>query len=178
MSTQIPYEQFVDNLFSKRTSDKIDADQAFKMMFTVYQSIKPQLDLLDQLKKHLYYGKDLSSHVPPISVEAAKNYTAFSNNPAYSHAILGMLTEVFELLESLEENKGDVNLGEELGDVNFYLTAALNESGLSLENVVEANMNKLNARYKSGSFSETEAINRNTAEEEKILTKSLSSNDN
>lgn len=49
---------------------------------------------------------------------------------------------------------------EELGDTAFYLQAACNTLGVTLEEVIQANANKLAARYTSLSYSDSDAIAR------------------
>lgn len=90
------------------------------------------------------------------------------------HAMLGITTELDELIESMVEStirfarKSDengqyvdsrrdevtvdcfdrVNIGEELGDLMFYVCVLCNALGLSLQTILEANRDKLMLRYK------------------------------
>ena len=48
----------------------------------------------------------------------------------------------------------------ELGDVCWYIALACNTLGVSFEEIMETNINKLNARYSSGSFTAEEANNK------------------
>lgn len=48
----------------------------------------------------------------------------------------------------------------ELGDICWYIALACNTLGVSFEEIMETNINKLNARYSSGSFTAEEANNK------------------
>jgi hypothetical protein len=49
---------------------------------------------------------------------------------------------------------------EEAGDILFYLTGLLGELDMTIEECIEANMNKLSKRYPQGTYSNTAAIAR------------------
>lgn len=94
------------------------------------------------------------------------------------HAALGLFTESGELLELLTaqfEGKGLDNVGfvEELGDSDWYLTMGTDAAGVSEEVRRRINNQKLTdkraGRYKKGAFTVADAIERNTADERKLL---------
>lgn len=92
------------------------------------------------------------------------------------HAVIGMCTETGELQDALKrkllygKDLDKTNMIEELGDVMWYLGLACNVLGVSLEQVMETNWNKLKTRYGDKlAFSENAAINRNKELERKIL---------
>lgn len=111
------------------------------------------------------------------------------------HALLGIVTEVEEIIESVlltcdqrqvkptSDGMGQhtprefvtiadfdkTNLLEEVGDLMFYLGLLGNAAGFRLQTAIEANQHKLQVnRYKNG-FTNEEAINRDTATEQKSL---------
>ena len=52
------------------------------------------------------------------------------------------------------------NVREEIGDILFYLHGIMTTLGVSLEEIIEENYNKLTQRYPKGSFSNEDAQNR------------------
>jgi NTP pyrophosphatase (non-canonical NTP hydrolase) len=92
------------------------------------------------------------------------------------HAALGMATEAGEFVDALKKHLfygkplDRVNLGEELGDLLWYLFLALDVLHVSFEEVIQQNHNKLFTRYSKG-FSSTEATNRDLEKERKVLEK-------
>jgi len=69
----------------------------------------------------------------------------------------------------LGEEFDKVNLVEELGDDAFYTSLALQAIGGNPEQVVYTNVRKLAKRYKGGSFTREEAVNRNLDVERQSL---------
>lgn len=90
------------------------------------------------------------------------------------HACMGICTEGGELTDALKKElfygkeADSVNLIEELGDVLWYVALAADELGVSIEEIMERNNAKLEARYGSG-FSEEAAENRNLDKEYEAL---------
>lgn len=90
------------------------------------------------------------------------------------HAGMGMATEAGEFVDALKKHVfygrqiDPVNLKEELGDLLWYVAIAMDQLGLSFEEVMERNIEKLKARY-AGAFTETKAENRDLQEERKVL---------
>jgi len=90
------------------------------------------------------------------------------------HAGFGLATETGEFVDCLKKNffygqKLDrVNLIEELGDVMWYMALAARSLDVSLEQIMETNINKLKLRYKD-KFTETEANERDLESERKLL---------
>ena len=92
------------------------------------------------------------------------------------HAGMGLATESAEFLDALKKaiyygKKLDkVNLAEEMGDILWYCAIALDELGVSFEEVMEKNIAKLEARYPE-KFTEEKAENRDLKTERDILEK-------
>ena len=90
------------------------------------------------------------------------------------HAMMGIQTESGEFTDALKrfifygEPVDKVNLGEELGDLFWYIAIACDELGISFEQVWEKNIAKLKARY-GEKFSEAAALERNLPVERKTL---------
>lgn len=81
------------------------------------------------------------------------------------HAGMGMATESGEFLDTIKKTKfygkklDHDNLVEEAGDLLWYIAAAAQALGVSLEEIAERNISKLRARYPAG-FTEYDATNR------------------
>lgn len=90
------------------------------------------------------------------------------------HSFVGLETETAELQDALKKHVfygkplDRVNLKEELGDLMWYIGVACDELGISLEEVMEKNINKLRKRY-GDKFTEKAALERNTDAERKVL---------
>lgn len=91
-----------------------------------------------------------------------------------THAVTGMCTESAEFLDMLKKhvNYGKpfdkVNAIEEIGDLLWYISIACDELGVSLEEVMQINIDKLKARY-SDKYSDDKAINRDLERERNVL---------
>lgn len=127
---------------------------------------------IDQIKKALFYGK------PTTSVRHAADHVPFAFIKADDdmlHAILGMMTESAELgelladslLPSQEKPLGVRERGriiDELGDLLWYVALALRELEVSFEDVMAANIAKLQVRFPD-KFDARLAIHRDDAAE-------------
>lgn len=82
------------------------------------------------------------------------------------HMGVGASTEANELLDAIKKHTIyqkplDVeNVKEEAGDILFYLSNILQSVGLSFEEVLQHNIDKLSVRYSSGSYSNEQAQQR------------------
>lgn len=82
------------------------------------------------------------------------------------HATLGVGSEAGEIQTTTKKHwayRAELdreNLLEELGDLLFYATALAQVLDFSLEQVLDANIEKLNKRYPSGSYSDSQALAR------------------
>jgi len=93
------------------------------------------------------------------------------------HGAVGICTEGGELLDAYKKHLfygkdlDTANILEECGDILFYLNAILTAHGFTFDQAMETNIKKLKARYKGGSFSNPNAINRDLKAEEDILSR-------
>jgi NTP pyrophosphatase (non-canonical NTP hydrolase) len=133
--------------------------------------------LLDEVKKHIFYGRNLSQGNPMTTGINIKSLEGLQDSP-YNidilHGIFGIATESGELLEALVKfANGDQldqkNLLEEIGDVFWYCAIILKRLGFTFEEAMEANINKLAKRFPDG-FTEFHAINRDLNAESEVLT--------
>lgn len=132
---------------------------------------------LDGIKKTLFYGKPLkiSGLLKPELYDGKIDLT--KSSPILLHGVIGMITEMAEVLEVLMlHSNGEITdeellfkLQDEFGDVLWYLTAAFSALPFTPDEIRQANIKKLRQRY-SGAFNADEAINKNhNAEKQAIL---------
>ena len=92
------------------------------------------------------------------------------------HSMIGLCTESGEIQDQMKKNifygkpLDRVNLVEELGDLMWYVAIAADTLGVSLEDIMERNNAKLEARY-GKAFTEQAALVRNLDKEREILEK-------
>ena len=79
------------------------------------------------------------------------------------HMAVGVSGEAGELLDAIKKaviyrkTMDTDNVREEIGDCLFYLQGMCNAIGYSLEQAMQDNMDKLNKRYSSGEYSDSQA---------------------
>lgn len=127
---------------------------------------------LDILKRHIFYGKDLGK---PLGEPVFNGKALTEGQVKIMHGIIGLLTEAGELASALlawyyeTDGKLDlVNLGEELGDNQWYVAEVLSGAGIRLSEVMQANIAKLRIRYPN-KFTEYDAENRDIERERTSL---------
>lgn len=136
---------------------------------------------LDEIKKRLFYGRNVEGMAilhPEDSIEDPANPWT-GTEETILHAIVGIGTEAGELVDGLigsllnkfggEDTKFDlVNLGEEGGDVLWYIAALAQGTGISIDGMMRANIAKLRKRYPN-KFTAYDANNRDLSSERDIL---------
>lgn len=91
------------------------------------------------------------------------------------HAGMGLCTEAGEYMDVLKKHVyydkpfNSVELAEELGDILWYVAIAADALGISMEEIADKNIRKLQARYKGEGFSRDEALQRDLELENKEL---------
>jgi len=117
---------------------------------------------LDNIKKYLFYGRDsISSNVTTYNVQGV------FKNPRCLHALIGLVTELPELLDAVAKNYR-VNIKEEIGDLMWYLAILVDEYELDFDDILTLNLNKLKARYPN-KFTSHDALNRDLDKELEVL---------
>lgn len=90
------------------------------------------------------------------------------------HAAMGCVTEAGEFMDQMKRVTmygkpiDKVNIIEELGDILWYVNLAINVLGITKEDVLEANLRKLQTRYPD-KFTTEQALNRDADAERKAL---------
>lgn len=125
---------------------------------------------LDKHKRELFYEKLPNNEKKKVirdtaqflakdkSVEDIK--TSLKNiNPRLLHAILGLYTELGEIIHNIVVTNGkvdEVNMIEEAGDLSWYFRLLAEVLNTTPEKIIEINQAKLDARYGAGQLSGSE----------------------
>ncbi len=137
-----------------------------------------QLDYV--VKKEVFYGKSPKYYEAPLFqkqgplTDQQKQFLQSQSFLRLLHAFMGVGTEAGEGLEALAkafsagEQLDMVNIGEEAGDVFWYLALVVNECGTSFSAEQYKNIRKLAARH-GEKFSDTKVMERDLAKERAIL---------
>jgi NTP pyrophosphatase (non-canonical NTP hydrolase) len=130
---------------------------------------------LDKIKKHIFYGKPLSTDGSALSIpEITQHLLVNEKRMKIIHGIIGIATEAGELLEKLVgllvdgEDFDTINLKEEAGDNFWYLAELLTGADSTFSEVQRLNIAKLAARY-GDKFTEFKALNRDLDKERGVL---------
>lgn len=151
----------------KTYSDTAPQSAAGKMHFDVanpgvIDAILDQINVIapdvDAVKKGLFYGKprpelaDWSDHARPVKPDDSQCAMMVLDHDVW-HGVLGMLTEVLELLKMIREGEFTKrDLADEGGDVLWYFALMLRGAGISFDEVALGNIKKLAARFPEGKF--------------------------
>lgn len=121
----------------------------------------------------LIYPEDWSPDNPDIVPDVIRYdqfvlqlFKADSQREMLYHAVLGVAGEAGELADAIKKHLAygktlDLeNVIEEIGDLRFYLQAIQNLLGLTEDQVLQANANKLAKRYQGLRYSDAAAISR------------------
>lgn len=173
-----------------RTESKIDEVKInTKMLINVLALYINAGQMLDQVKKHIFYGKDYNGDefnnayltirdaiedIAGIPLSGNLYEEAIEVDPRVFHSIIGIATESTELCEALyhsilsKEEFDVVNLLEELGDVAWYSSILVDSTNGDWSNILETNISKLRKRFPE-KFTNEDAIERNLDDERRIL---------
>ena len=147
--------------------------------------------ILDQMKKHAFYGSEYKQESMLTSLSAITNAyndliegtEVLNLNDAeeeiipvdtrIAHGIIGNITESVELGEALMKiiKTGEVdgvNIGEEIADGSWYNAITVDALGLDWDQLLVNNINKLKQRYPEA-FTQSDAENRDLDKEREIL---------
>lgn len=131
---------------------------------------KPPIDCKQLLTEYSHMVAALES-----PYETIVQGTANKQNARLLHSALGLVTEAGEFADQMKKaicygKPVDlVNIKEELGDLFWYMTLAMNAANIQFEEILEANVRKLRKRYPGG-FSLMSCENRDIQAEREALT--------
>lgn len=140
---------------------------------TINDAVKAA-ELVDQAKKALFYGKPTRTlrHMDALGVEV--EYSDAETD--LLHAALGIITEAAEIGDVVKESlvtavpiiQDRAKLIDETGDLLWYVALLLRKLGVSFEDVMAANIAKLQVRFPE-KFTEERAVNRDDAAERAVF---------
>lgn len=176
-----------------RTESRIDTVKVNRAeLINVLTTFVAIGNLLDIIKKETFYNKQypaiqreslISTALASIIELAAPSSAAeqvdlVDIDPRIFHGIVGIATEGTELIETLVKSVrsgGTVdrtNIGEEIGDVCWYVAILLDSLSLDGDVILEAVIAKLRKRYPER-FTSDAAINRDIDGERRLLESSI-----
>lgn len=184
-----------DAIRTESVIDEVKLDP--NLLASVLQIFIASGNMLDQIKKHAFYGKDYDSEklveefmnivasldqlkpsVADIKQAEVKmmpdpNEGVIAVDPRTFHALVGIATESTELMEALVlafsgETMDNVNVLEEFGDLNWYQAIGIDALGGDFGTILDTNIEKLRARYPE-KFTNESAVNRDLDKERAIL---------
>ena len=141
-------------------------------VLALLRSLRSYGERLNVYKRYVFYGKrdpDLPEPVTnSLSIPLPLTATVIRRTDII-HAIVGLATELAELVECLNRPDFDsINFGEELGDSLWYLARGASADDRWLTAIGHANIAKLRARYPD-KYSDVNAVERNLDAERKTL---------
>ena len=154
------YSEFVRSRFKsgEKIAEEMTAHKAAALDFWS-DVLVCYCDTLDKVKKYAIYNKEDRNWYDFVSRERVDRFKDFTLTPQQCellHAAIGIAGEAGELLDAVRKHVFDgqpldrENVIEELGDIDFYLTAARLAAKTDLGEVLTYNQAKLTKRYESG----------------------------
>lgn len=156
------YSDFVKSRFKPghKIAEEMHAHKAAVLSDAVLDLIA-SAEKLDVAKKYAIYNKWKSAdeNVPYVPVSDVIQFSDFTISPEQAellHAAIGIAGEAGELLDAVwhhvcsGEPLDRENVVEELGDLEFYLMAAIQVVGILRPHLQEINVAKLTKRYENG----------------------------
>ena len=152
------YLEFVRSRFKsgEKIAEEMTPHKAALLSLCCLRFVQVSEDL-DRAKKYAIYNKEshgFSTH--PENVQHFKNFNPTPSQCELLHAAIGIAGEAGELLDAVRKHVFDGqpldrdNVIEELGDLCFYLEAAMMNIGIMRPLLQELNMAKLSKRYEGG----------------------------
>jgi len=151
------YSEFVRSRF--KSGEKIAEEMTAHKLALLKHCIENMIaesSRLDVVKKHAIYNKHADLFVGTIELAIVKDVEITPEQCELLHAAIGIAGEAGELLDAVRKHVFDgepldrENVIEELGDIDFYLTAARLAAKTDLGEVLTYNQAKLTKRYESG----------------------------
>jgi NTP pyrophosphatase (non-canonical NTP hydrolase) len=154
---------------SERTEKKFPTGLAlpveiFKELQEALKLFKDLANKVDGIKKHIIYTPLETTGVTCLMLTQAQIEIL--------HAVLGLLSEVEEVIEILLvkdiKDIDKVHLAEELGDFMWYVQIVLRNTNLNMGDIQDINIRKLLARFPD-KFNEGQAVARDVAKEKQAM---------
>lgn len=163
------YSEFVRSRF--KSGKKIAAEMTphkAALMNMISGQVVDSTNSLDLVKKYAIYNKQNTASRTPVSLDERRFYENFRPTPSQCellHAAIGIAGEAGELLDAVRklffegQPLDRENVIEELGDLGFFIEAALQALDVDRAYIEAVNQSKLTERFKDG-YSDQAAIER------------------
>jgi len=162
------YSEFVRSRFKpgEKIAEEMTPHKAGVLWFRCRQFID-ECNVLDAAKKYTIYNKPTGDDylVGDKTLEKFANFKPTPEQCELLHAAIGIAGEAGELLDAVRKHVFDGqpldrdNITEELGDLCFYLEAAMQVMNAFRYEIEQENQAKLTKRYESG-YSDQQAQER------------------
>lgn len=174
--------------------DRLSQQERFLKLMSVLADYSMICEQLDVFKKGIFYGKEEAlkfvddMETPTFTSDISARFTNSLESAGFDyvnllHGVVGLATETGELVDAFAQPLSEgktfdfVNFGEECGDLCWYQARILETINKTFDDVQVANIKKLmdkqSGRYKTGSFTAEEAIERDVATERTNLENNL-----
>lgn len=165
---------------SSPVRDRLTPEMVVHLQMVLFDAIHASKNT-DNIKKHLYYGRELAK---PVRESLGQQSDFVSSRARLNdhnvirllHGILGKIDEAGELAQALYayvyhgQSLNWTNIVEEVGDSQWYDALIAKAANLSsFDPIQEANYRKLLARYPEAEWKQEHALNRDLDAEEKAL---------
>lgn len=157
----------------------------------VLVAIEDLTTILDSIKKNMFYNRPLmqDSNIKTVLNNTKDLLNILSTQESFEkdstiedtqvirvvHSMIGAITEAAGELPSLVNatlegrSLDHINLNEEYGDILWYVDRGLDSVGVTIEQSLDTNIDKLSLRYPEGHFDDERANVRNLDGEREIL---------
>lgn len=160
------YSEFVRSRFKsgEKIAEEMTAANAALLNHSI-TSMVAESCRLDLVKKQSIYNQDKGLFIGHIETHRFKDFKPTPSQCELLHAAIGIAGEAGELLDAVRKHVFDgqpldrENVIEELGDLCFYMEAAMQAVGVSREEIEQRNQAKLSKRYEGG-YSDQQAQER------------------
>lgn len=122
---------------------------------------------MDNIYFYISEGHEASGEAPVTFPEFnEKLWKVLGHKDHLNHMALGAAGEVGELIDAIkkftiyDKTLDHTNVVEELGDLAFYMQGIMTALGITWEQIIQHNMQKLSKRYQNLTFSTQEAQDR------------------
>lgn len=184
------FKEYQANCLRTEVVHPNDKEIKYQLLTEVLEQIAVNGELLDCLKREIFYGLPFDADrwqklrtklkTPTDVPELYKLSSKPDLNLRTLHAVVGIATEAAELADALSKiitagaatEDASLNIAEEAGDISYYSAVLLDSEKLEVGGVRRGNIAKLKARF-ADKFTQDQAENRDISTELEMLKKGL-----